>query len=408
MAEVMIPFGKENIKISNIKGFDIIDVGEKRNTSLSYQQMKEKIDKFIDEISFQGIKNIAMAIPDITRPRVPIEIFQHILKRFLSSFQGNIKIFVGTGLHNYESSDKNELIPENLVHNDKVQVFFHDARSESNIYIGETKRETPVFIEKDYLISDLKISIGIVEPHQFAGFSGGAKGVVIGLGGEKTISKNHSMLIDPNSKMGLLEGNPVREDIEEAGKMIKIDYLINFVMNANNIPMEIFCGKNPESYIKAVEYLKDLTGYKIDKTYDLVITSPGGFPRDIDLYQAQKALTPATSFCKDNGIILLIAECPRGAGEENYIELIKRFKTPEKVIKNFDFDHFAVGPHKALIFAKAALNHKLFLYSTNKQLTNELKGTFINPIEDVQTVLKKEREAKSIGILPRALQLLPL
>ncbi|HBT51560.1 MAG TPA: hypothetical protein DEA49_05550, partial [Petrotoga sp.] len=111
MEEIMIPFGKENIKISNIKGFDIIDVGEKRNTSLSYQQMKEKIDKFIDEISFQGIKNIAMAIPDITRPRVPIEIFQHILKKFLSSFQGNIKIFVGTGLHNYEPSDKNELIP---------------------------------------------------------------------------------------------------------------------------------------------------------------------------------------------------------------------------------------------------------------------------------------------------------
>jgi len=408
MEEIMIPFGKENIKISNIKGFDIIDVGEKRNTSLSYQQMKEKIDKFIDEISFQGIKNIAMAIPDITRPRVPIEIFQHILKKFLSSFQGNIKIFVGTGLHNYEPSDKNELIPENLVHNDKVQVFFHDARSESNIYVGKTKRGTPVFIEKDYLLSDLKISIGIVEPHQFVGFSGGAKGVVIGLGGEKTISKNHSMLIDPDSKMGLIEENPVREDIEEAGKMIKIDYLINFVMNANNVPMEIFCGKNPESYIKAVEYLKDLTGYKIDKTYDMVITSPGGFPRDIDLYQAQKALTPATSFCKDNGIILLIAECPRGVGEENYIESIKRFKTPEKVIKNFDFDHFAVGPHKALIFAKAALSHKLFLYSTNKQLTNELKGTFINPIEDVQTVLKKEGETKSIGILPRALQLLPL
>ncbi|MDY6895978.1 MAG: lactate racemase domain-containing protein, partial [Thermotogota bacterium] len=211
MAEIIVPFGKDNIKISNIKDFDIIDVGKKRNTSLSYQQMKEKIDKFIDGISFQGMKNIAVAIPDITRPRVPIEIFQHILKRFLSSFQGNIKIFVGTGLHNYRLSDKNELIPENLVHNDKVQVFFHDARSESNIYVGETKRGTPVFIEKDYLLSDLKISIGIVEPHQFAGFSGGAKGVVIGLGGEKTISKNHSMLIDPNSKMGLLEGNPIRE-----------------------------------------------------------------------------------------------------------------------------------------------------------------------------------------------------
>ncbi|POZ89201.1 hypothetical protein AA80_01970 [Petrotoga sibirica DSM 13575] len=408
MAEIIVPFGKDNIKISNIKDFDIIDVGEKRNTSLSYQQMKEKIDKFIDGISFQGMKNIAVAIPDITRPRVPIEIFQHILKRFLSSFQGNIKIFVGTGLHNYRLSDKNELIPENLVHNDKVQVFFHDARSEFNIYVGETKPGTPVFIEKDYLLSDLKISIGIVEPHQFAGFSGGAKGVVIGLGGEKTISKNHSLLIDPNSKTGLLEGNPIREDIEEAGKMIKIDYLINFVMNANNVPMEIFCGKNPESYLKAVEYLKDLVGYKIDKTYDMVITSPGGFPRDIDLYQAQKALTPATSFCKDNGIILLLAECSRGAGEENYIELIKRFKTPEKVIKNFDFDHFAVGPHKALIFAKAALNNKLFLYSTNKQLTKELKRTFINPIEDLQVFLKKEGETKSIGILPRALQLLPL
>lgn len=409
MNEVSIPFGKKELKfdIPNSK-YEIIDVEDKRKKELKGNEMKEIIIKFIQNLPLKGKKNISIAIPDITRPKIPQGVLEVILENLVKSFQGYIYIFIGTGLHSFTQSDMYEMIPRQFINHEKIRIKFHDANSDDNIYIGDTKKGTPIYVEKEYYYSDLKLSIGVVEPHQFAGFSGGSKGVVIGLGGEKTISRNHALIMDPRSRIGIIKGNPLREDIEEAGQMININYLINFVMNLDNKPMNIICGENPESFRKTVNYIKELTGYKVGKKYDLVITSPGGFPRDIDLYQAQKAITPALSICKDGGIILLISECPRGSGEREYLELIKQVKTPEKLVKNFDLENFKVGPHKSLLFAKAALNHQLYLYTNNKSMNNELSGTFINPIKDITEFLKENAYDKTIAILPRAIQVLPV
>lgn len=407
MRQIKIPYGKSEIalKIKN-EIVDIIEKKEKRNKKLSQKEIKDKIKEFIKILSLEEKKNIAIAIPDITRPKIPEEFLRLILENLLNNFQGNIKIFVGTGLHSFKTSDINLLIPKEFKNNQRLKVYFHNAKSENNVYIGKTKRDTPVFIEKEYYTSDLKIVIGVVEPHQFAGFSGGAKGAVIGLGGEQTISKNHSLILDFNSKIGKIVDNPLREDIDEAGKIIGVDFLINIIMNNNNEIMELFCGQHPYSHREAVKYIENFIGVPIEKKYDLVIASPGGFPRDIDLYQAQKALTTAHFFCKSKGSILLVAECSRGIGEKSFLDLIKRFKSPELLVKNFDFDNFKVGPHKALIFAKLALNNELFLYSEN--VRDELKGTFITPIKDLKRFIEDFGEDKEICILPKAIQILPL
>lgn len=409
MKEVLIPFGKSELKFT-LKNHivDIIDTDKNRNIKLSDEEMLEIIDSFTKSLPLKGKKDIAIAIPDISRPKIPELIFCRLLENLLKSFDGLIKIFIGTGLHTFSLSDKMLLIPKNYADNKQIKVYFHDARASNNIFLGKTNRNTPIYVEKEYYQSDLKMSIGVVEPHQFAGFSGGAKGVVIGLAGEKTISTNHKLIIDPGSRIGVIENNPLREDIEEAGVIVKIDFLINIVMNVNNDPMQIFCGKNPDSFNEAVNYIKEISGYPVKRKYDLVITSPGGFPRDIDLYQAQKALTPALSFCKHGGDILLISECPRGSGEASYIDLIKKYKTAEDVINNFDTENFVVGPHKALLFAKAALNHKLYLFSTNLELLSDLKDSFLIPVEDLQIFLNRIPINDSVCILPRAVQVLPV
>lgn len=409
MKEVIIPFGKSELKIT-LKNqiVDVIDTDKNRNIKLTHEETIKIVDSFTRSLPLKDKNDVAIAIPDVSRPKIPETIFCRLLENLLKSFDGLIKIFVGTGLHHFSISDKELLIPKNYANNKRIKVYFHDAKRGNNVFLGKTKRNTPIYIEKEYYLSDLKMSIGVVEPHQFAGFSGGAKGVAIGLASDETISKNHKLITDPRSRMGVIANNPLREDIEEAGLMIKIDYLINIVMNANNEPMQIFCGDNPDSFNEAVNYIKKLSGYPVKRKYDLAITSPGGFPRDIDLYQAQKALTPALSFCKHGGSILLVSECSRGSGEASYIDLIKKYKTAEKIINNFDTENFVVGPHKALLFAKAALNHNLYLFSSNIELLSELKSTFLTPVNDLQTFLNRIPTNTSVCILPRAVQVLPV
>ncbi len=259
----------------------------------------------------------------------------------------------------------------------------HNADEEDNLeYLGETSRGTPVWANKAFYHSALKIMVGDIEPHHFAGFSGGYKSAAIGLAGRPTINHNHAMLTHPDAWIGVFSTNPLRQDIEEIGALMDIHLALNAVLNQDKEIIAAFFGSPHQVSIEGNSVALAACGTVCDELFDLVIASAGGAPKDINFYQAQKALTHASMFCKPGGTLILVAACPEGTGNKPYEEFMQDVNTPQEAIAKFGEREFRVGPHKAYQVARLLMNYHIYLVSDiPPDLVNRL---LIQPAESVQ------------------------
>ena len=168
--------------------------------------------------------------------------------------------------------------------------------------------------------------MGMVDAHQFAGFTGGAKGVVVGCASAAMIAKNHSMLQSAGAYAGNIEGNPVREDLNEAGAIAGVNLAVNVALTPDKKIAALFVGDPQKVMRSAARETRNLYGLEQTKNYDVVIASCGGAPKDICLYQAQKALDPARHIVSPDGKVLLVAECSEGVGDDRYENYVQLFK----------------------------------------------------------------------------------
>ena len=183
---------------------------------------------------------------------------------------------------------------------------------ESVQYVGTTKRGTKVSVNPLLLDADFALAIGNVDVHYFAGYTGGYKAVVPALAGKETIEKNHSLMTLPNAEPAVVESNPVREDLEEAGQMTGLRFIVNVVQDERKRIVNSFAGDPITAQRAAIKTVDDLVKVPIKEPADIVIASAGGYPRDINLYQAHKAIENASHAVKDGGTIILVAECGEG------------------------------------------------------------------------------------------------
>jgi nickel-dependent lactate racemase len=210
---------------------------------------------------------------------------------------------------------------------------------------------------------DLKITLGNIEPHHFMGFSGGVKTAVIGLAGRETINANHAMLTHPQAKSGVYLINPMRQDIEIMGRKAEIDFTLGAILNEQKKPLKVFFGEPAAVMKAAIPAVQETFGIHVSKPYDLVIASPGGAPKDINLYQAQKGLTHAARITKKGGWVILLAACPEGSGSEAYENTIATADSHQAVIDLFNNGFFQVGSHKAFQIAREAVRTRIVLVS---------------------------------------------
>ena len=292
-----------------------------------------------NEADFGG-KNIAIAINDQTRP-LPHAMLLPVLLEFLiekGAEASNIQFNIATGTHRKLTQPEIlQVLPGNL--HQMYRFCCHDCDAQDElVYLGETPQNTPVCINRSFYQADVKILVGNIEPHHFMGFSGGYKTASIGLTGRKTIETNHAMLPDPKAKLGHFYDNPMRKDVEDIGRMIGVDYALNIVMNDQKQILHVLWG-DPYAVMEAGVPLA-LQGSRIDKKesecrYDLVIASAGGYPKDINLYQAQKAITNACLFSKKGGVIILVAGCRNGAGNQKFKDYARQASSWETVLEDF-------------------------------------------------------------------------
>ncbi len=311
-------------------------------------------------------RTVAIAISDESRPTPTKALLPPLLEKLYRAFADlradDVTIIVAAGLHPpLNAQETARLLPPDAAPG--CRVVSHDAVNDPMRDYGKTSRGTPVLINEAFARADLRIVIGNVDPHQFVGFTGGAKGAVIGCGARATIEVNHSLMFHDKAVVANIEGNPVRMDIDEAGRRIGVHLAINVVMDASNRVVKLAAGEPVAVYQAGAKVCAQIYGVPIKEKYDIAVASCGGHPKDICLYQAQKGLAHAAQAVKTGGKILLLAACPQGVGDDVYLDYVSRFPTPQAALDDFKCLGFKMGAHKAFLFARTLVRYDVAMVS---------------------------------------------
>jgi nickel-dependent lactate racemase len=230
------------------------------------------------------------------------------------------------------------------------------------VHLGTTSRGTPVDVFGPVVRADRRICLGNIEMHYFAGYSGGYKAIMPGVSTHSAIQATHSRMVEPTAVAGKLEGNPIRADIEEAGALCGVDWILNVVLDEDKRIVKAVAGHPVQAHREGCRFLDAMYKVAIPKKADVVVATPGGFPKDLNLYQAQKALDNAQHAVRDGGCIILAAACTEGAGEPVFEEWLRGACSPDDTIARIRRE-FRLGGHKAAAIAMVRAKCRILLVS---------------------------------------------
>jgi len=314
--------------------------------------------------------SVGIVFSDITRPTPNHILIPSILKELeLAGVPSHrITLFNSTGTHRLNTEE--ELI--SMLGKDIVRTYRivqNDARaSDQHEEVGKTRRGTSVKIHREFLHCSFKILTGFIEPHFFAGFSGGGKAVMPGMAHLDTVMRNHdAQNIDhPSSSWGTLQGNPLREEIDEAASLVKPNFLVNVTLNKDKQITASFAGDWIKAYQAGTDFVRRTAMVRTDTLYDLVITSNAGYPLDLNLYQAVKGMSAAAKIVKPGGTIVVAAECWDGVPEHgSFGRLLRESKDPDELLERIRSEGFRMDDQwQAQILALLVKKARIFVYST--------------------------------------------
>ena len=371
MVDVWLPYGKAEVcaRIPTQNFLGLIEPGEK----LSVPDARAEIERALKEpIGSKRLSEIvkpehkvAIVVDDATRPAPSYLMITPILDELNAAGvkDENVTIIFGCGTHRAVTREEAvRLLGEGVLNH--VKTISHDCKAKDLVYVGTTQKHgTRVYLNRVFAEADVKILTGDACFHYYAGYGGGRKSVLPAISGEETIKHNHAMILHPNAKTGVLEGNPVHEDMVEAAKLAKVDFILNVVTNSKSEVIRAFAGDLEQAFHEGVKVVDEMYRIPVARKADIVVVSSGGYPADVNLFQAYKGVDSALEIVKRGGVIILVAECPEGHGNEVFYDWMVKFsdiKDVEREIKR----NFVLGGHKAYYLLKALQNHQIILVSS--------------------------------------------
>ena len=408
---VELPYGRDRAAVYLPRTLDLHEIAPAAREPAGDPSacVGEALDTLVGCITwedFAGLETVAIAVNDKTRP-VPHD---HLLPPLLARLEGigfapeNMVLLIATGTHPpMTPAEFPDILPPEII--ERYRIVSHDAYDRELVeQVGTTTRETPVWINRQFLAADLRIVVGNIEPHQFMGYSGGVKSAVIGLAGHQTVDHNHAFMSDAAARLGNLDGNPTRSDVEEMGSLIRVDLALNAILNSKKELVDAVAGRPTEVMRAGVEIARSIFEVDVPTRADMVIVSPGGHPKDINLYQAQKALAHASLIAKPGAPIVLLAACPDGTGSEKYENWVRERRSHEDVLRRFSGEGFRVGPHKAFQISRDAVGRRVVLVSQMdaERVRRLLLEPAVTAQEAVDTLLADLRSDAAVAIMPVA------
>ncbi len=361
-------------------------------------------------------QSVVIVFSDITRP-IPNDRVLPVLLAELEDAGVNravITLINALGTHRRNTEDElRGMLGREIYEN--YRVVQHDAFDQDTLeYLGETSFGHEVWINRAYLHADIKILTGFIEPHFFAGFSGGPKAVLPGLAGERAVLGNHDyqMLADPRATWGITQGNPVWEEMAEMAARTKPTFLLNVTLNKHRQITGVFAGDVWQAHAAGTAFAKDAAMVPVSAPFDVVITTNSGYPLDLNLYQAVKGMAAAVQVVKPGGSIIAAAECWDGVPNHgHYKELLHRASSPQELLDIVSAPGFLLQDQwEAQIQAQIQLEGDV--YVKNSYLSDEeLRAALFLPCHSIEEtlakLLAKYGAGATICVLPEGPQTVP-
>ena len=421
--KISLDYGTGKIKV-NVPDKNILYVIENKQQK-ALPSPEEKLIKSIREPvcsiplkeKIKGKHKVCIVISDITRV-VPTKLILRTLLSELLSYgvsKDSITILIATGLHRpNEGEELVELVGREI--KESFNIINHNAKDkESCRYIGETKKGTPIILNKVFLDSDFRIVTGLIEPHFMAGFSGGRKAICPGISYIDMFKYFHGprILESPYTSNAILDGNPFHEEATEIAERAGVDFIINVTVNRNKEITGIFCGDLKKAFLEGARFCRKFNTYGISEEADIVITSGGGYPLDINLYQTVKGMVGALPAVRKDGMIIIAAECREGIGSKEFLELLTEEEDLDKFIKKiYDGNYFKIDQWELEELAKARRKAEIYLYSEFiKRGRYKIPASTLKVVEYIEEAitlgLKKYGKDSKITVIPQGPYVVP-
>jgi nickel-dependent lactate racemase len=314
----------------------------------------------------RGKRTAAISVCDITRPAPNRRTLPHLLRRLESAGipRSGITILIATGLHRLATEPELvEILGEEIART--YPIANHNARElPDHRPLGTTKSGTPVFIDRRYTDAELHITLGFIEQHLMAGFSGGRKLIAPGLAYQDTIKTLHSprFMRDHRAVEGSIEQNPLHQELLEIASMAGHDFVCDVVLAEGRKIAAVFAGDPRKAHLTGIDFVRRETTQWIPEPVDAVVTTAAGYPLDLTFYQAVKGVTASSHLLKPGGIILLLAACQEGAGAAEFSRLMKQSPGPEEFLQTISDSPVIVDQWQLEKLALAAKSHPIWYY----------------------------------------------
>jgi nickel-dependent lactate racemase len=353
-------------------------------------------------------QRVVIITSDLTRPCPSAQLLPLILDELAAAGVPDIDVtvVVALGLHRRMTEEELEAAVGPHVYQ-RVDVINHDPGD--TVRLGETPAGTPVAFFRPVVEADLRVCLGNLELHYFAGYSGGAKALFPGCASEATVTANHAMMVRPEAVAGRIEGNPVRADIEAGVSMLGVDFILNAIVDGHKHIVGAVAGEVTAAHREGCRMVAQRGMVPIARKADVVLVSAGGYPKDVNLYQAQKALDNAGHAVRPGGIIILVAECREGLGNSTFEAWMRDANSVDDVLARIQRE-FVLGAHKAAAIAAVLKQAKVLLVSELPAEAARL--CYLEPYDNLQSALQNAlREmgpAAGVIVMPQGGSVLPV
>ncbi len=306
----------------------------------------------------------------------------------------DVNFIIATGCHRAPTDEEMNFIFGKHLEKYRDRIFSHDSKNDEMVHLGTSMNGTEMWVNKMGVDADRLVIIGSVEPHYFAGFTGGRKAFLPGIASYDTIEQNHKYALLPQAKALVLDGNPVHEDMIDALKVIadKPVFSIQTVLDSQRKIYAVTCGHIHDSFYAAIDKAKEVFCVQIERKADIVV-SVAPYPMDVDLYQSQKAIDNGKLALNEDGILILVSKCRTGIGHETFYNLLSACDTPREVLDSIDRE-YKLGYHKAAKMAEIGIWAQM--WAVTELPDDVVQNVLMKPFDSVQDAVDEALKVKGL------------